>query len=400
MKIRITVYSVFFTLYSLVFLVPSYFSNGITTLLSNVVFFFGICFLLLMKYRPSKFITAAALYMALIIAMSFINKTDLADYHLVVSHMKMVTYLAVTEWLLKKDTSRTINILFGVFLIYVLMDWASIVLFPNGLYFKETVWNEWSTSQYAQWLFGNKNNHSHWYLCLLILACWKNHKRKYPFADTKLTILLVASFAAVLMLNSATSSMVILTAAIGIWLGVLSKKDTVLRISAKLILPVFLLAELILITGNVFFLQPIIEGLLGRSMSFTNRTIIWARALFFILQKPFFGWGLFGEKATTMLGSLAFVNVHNQLLDVLWQGGIFGLVLFCILILLITQKIELVSNNRKNLLLVFLFGAILVEMLAETILGVDKVWVYLLLCYWFPEYIAAGEAKQTMEERQ
>lgn len=400
MKIRVTIYSFFFLLYSILFFLPSYFSNGFTGLLSNVFFFFGMCFLLLKRYRPSKFMILATLYLAFIIVMSFINKTDRADYHLVVSNAKMLVFLAVTEWSVRKDTSRAVNTLFGVLLVYSLMDFASIVLFPNGLYFRETVWNEWSTSKYAQWLFGNKNNRAYWYLNLLLLAGWKMTIKRGYFSDFIMVMLLVMSMAAMLLVDSATSTIVIAVAAVGIWLGMLSKKDSMLRINTKLIYPAYVVLELLWVTGSVTFLRPIIEGLLGRTMSFTNRTNIWTRAIYYIFQKPMFGWGLLGDKATELLGSKAYVNVHNQLLDVLWQGGLFGLVIFTLIMLLITKCIGRISNNRKNIFLVFMFAAILLEMLAETIMGVDATWVYLLLCLQFSNYIVDQESHDSAGGRQ
>lgn len=355
-------------------------------------FFLGICFLLLKKYRPSKFIIMSVLYIGFIIIMSFINKTDRADYHLIVSNAKMLTYMGVVEWSLRKDTERAVNTLFGVLLVYVLMDFASIVLFPGGLYFKETVWNEWSTSRYAQWIFGNKNNHGYWYLSLLLLGCWKWNKNRTLRGRTIIVMLMGMSMLAMLLLNSATSTVVILTAVIGIWLGMFSGKETILHLNPRLIYPGFLAVEALWVTGNVTFLTPIIEGLLGRTMTFTNRTTIWGRAILYIIQKPFFGWGWYGTKATTLLGNQAYVNVHNQILDVLWQGGICGLVLFSLLILTITRSIGRITGNKKNVMMVFLLGAILVEMLAETIMGVDTPWLYLLMCYHFANRIADDEA--------
>lgn len=400
MKIRVTIYSFFFALYAILSFLPSYFSNGLTSFLSNVFFFFAICFLLLKKYKPSKLMVLALLYIAFIVIMSFINKTDRADYHLIVSYAKQLTFLAVTEWSIKNDTNRSVNTLFGVLLVYTLMDFVSILVFPNGLYFKETIWNEWSSSQYAQWIFGNKNNRAYWYLNLLMLACWKGTDQRIRFFRSMLILLLGISLAAMLLVNSATSVVVIMIAAVGIWLGMLSKKETALRIKPGLIYPVYLGVELIWVTGNVTFLSPIIEDLLGRTMSFTNRTIIWGRAILYIIQKPLFGWGLFGDKATELLGSPAYVNVHNQILDVLWQGGICAFVLFSLIIITVTNQIGKIANNRKNILLVFMLGAILVQMLAETILGVDAVWLFLLLCYQFSNHISDQERQQAMGEQK
>lgn len=336
-----------------------------------------------------------SIYTLFLVVMSFINKTDRADYHLIVSNVKALVFLYVTEWSVKEDTKRAINTLFYVLLIYTFVDFMSILLFPNGIYSKETVWNEWSTSYYAQWIFGNKNNRVYWYLCLLLTACWKKEQEESGYMDLILAILCGMSIAAAFLVNSMTSLVVVCIAVLGIWLDVFRKKDAKLRINPKLIYPAYLGFSVLWISGSVSFLQGLVENLLGRNMSFTNRTLAWGRAIVNILQKPIFGWGIFGQKATEILGSKAFVNAHNQLLETLWQGGICALLIFSAIIGTTITSVSKIADNKKNLFFVFMLVAILVEMLAESILGVDATWTYLLLSYQFSNLITDGEENQT-----
>lgn len=396
MKIRITIYSAFFALYAALRLLPSYFSNSVSDFLDNVFLVLAIAFLVLKKYKPSKFMILAVVYSMLMVLMSYINKTDRADYHLLVSNIKALVFLSVTECSVKRDTKRAINTLFYVLLLYVLTDFISILLFPYGLYIKETVWNEWSSSFHAQWIFGNKNNRIYWYICLILAGCWKRANAGNRKMDLVVALLCIMTGTAVIMVNSITSLVVAIIAILGVWLGVLSKKQTKLRIPAKLVYPVYALFSVFWISGTVSFLRVFVEKILGRDMSFTNRTIAWGRAILHILQKPLFGWGIMGEKATQILGSKMFVNAHNQILESLWQGGIVGFILFSAIIICTAGSISKVADKKKNLFLVLMLIAILVEMLAESVLGVDAVWIYLLLCYHFSAWYTSRGTRQNV----
>lgn len=57
-------------------------------------------------------------------------------------------------------------------------EFFSLILFPNGLYRVETVWNVWGTKTSAPyWIFGFKNSQAFWYLLLEILALLKWYLR-------------------------------------------------------------------------------------------------------------------------------------------------------------------------------------------------------------------------------
>lgn len=400
MKIRVTVYSFFFAMFVALRFLPSLFSNAFVSFLSNAFLLGAVAFLILKRYKPSKLMVIASLYMLFLIVMSFINKTDRADYHLVVSHIKMLVFLCVTEWSVKEDTERAINTLFYVLLGYALLDFASVILFPDGIYYKETIWNEWSTTYTPQWIFGNKNNRVYWYLCLLLTAYWKQEHDNSVKMDVSIFALCAMSLIAAFVCNAITSLVVLCIAVLGIWIGYFKRSEPALRINPHAVYPAYLGFSALWITGNVTFLRGFIEGVLGRDMTFTKRTDVWSRALVHILRKPVFGSGVFGEKATEILGNKMFVNAHNQILETLWQGGIVALGLFSVLIIMIAGAINKITENKKKLFLLLMLVAILVEMLAESILGVDATWVYLLLCYQFANTLSNQETDEEEEENE
>lgn len=84
------------------------------------------------------------------------------------------------------------------------------------------------------------------------------------------------------------------------------------------------------------FLKPIIVGVLGKDMTYTNRLEIWDNSFKAILAKPLFGRGvLYNEQIVDLLGRLkngfrweGAVHCHCQYLEVGFKSGLVGLTLY------------------------------------------------------------------------
>lgn len=84
---------------------------------------------------------------------------------------------------------------------------------------------------------------------------------------------------------------------------------------------------------NSDFLEPIIVGMLGKDMTFTNRLEIWDNAIKAIGNKPFMGYGMIctdaviGLLGRTRSGFLwrGATHCHNQFLQIGFMAGIIGL---------------------------------------------------------------------------
>lgn len=102
------------------------------------------------------------------------------------------------------------------------------------------------------------------------------------------------------------------------------------------------------------FLQPIIVGLLGKDMTFSNRLGIWYNAFKAIDASPFIGHGmLYNEQVVDLLGMMpngfrweGATHCHCQFLQVGFKSGIIGLILYVAAIVLSFLKCKK-SNNRN-----------------------------------------------------
>lgn len=358
--------------------IPGYFSNAGIKLLSNLMMVVAAFFLLRHKYKPNKFIVLTGIYMLYLMIISYVNRTNAADIHLIIVYCKIFVFLGVADYMLKNNQANAVNIMFYILLLFVSLDFFSIILFPNGLYHTSLTWNEWSTSQEAQWIYGNKNNRIYWYIMLLMTA-WEryvlNGKSKiWP------TLISIGTIIAMMIVKSSTATTVAIVVGTGILISIYKKKEIRFSINSYLLVGICTMVTILVLAGSTGFLKIVVEGIFHKDMTFSNRSQVWQQVILLIAQKPFWGWGIVDDKAATrLLGSLTYVNAHNQFLNCLWQGGI---VLICILggiILCTARNINAIASDRYKLVFECVLVGLMIDMMFEVIMGTTATWGCLLL---------------------
>ena len=372
---------------SFVFVDDSYYGNLVKTIkekcdaVAVVTFFHDV--------KPSRFMILTICYFAYLIVITFIYHNKAADIHLIISNLKIVFMLCVIEYLLKRTPNSTINIMFFILITFVIIDFASIVLFPNGLYQTEQIWNEWSSSQEAQWIYGNKNNRVYWYAVLSIIT-WL----RYVFNNKSKVMVLITSgisIVAMMLVKSSTATIVAILVSVGFFY-LTYKKQTNINMNSYGILVIYGCITVLILLGSTSLLKPFVEGVLHKDMTFTGRSIAWERVLLLIASKPVFGWGVVdGETATGLLKSIAFVNPHNQLLDCLWQGGIILVFILSLIMITIASNITKIPNRSKRTGIQFVWIGLLIDMIFEVLLGTGATWIWLLLINHLYEFVYERE---------
>lgn len=119
--------------------------------------------------------------------------------------------------------------------------------------------------------------------------------------------------------------------------------------------------------GVVFFgIQSkfawLIEGILGKSLTFTGRTTIWNSAFQQAMKHCIFGSGI---GTARVFNNNGVTYEHNQLLNMFYTGGLIALVLFLIILFI---SIKSVCNTKRSLLNKIMASTILacsIEMITE-----------------------------------
>lgn len=389
LEIKVKKSSIILALYLFSMFLPGYFSNQTMKLVSNVMMVVVAIYLLVVKYKPSRFVILTICYFTYLIVITFIYHNKAADAHLIISNLKIVFMLCVIEYLLKRTPDSTINIMFFILITFVVIDFASIVLFPNGLYQTEQIWNEWSSSQEAHWIYGNKNNRVYWYM-LLSIVTWLRHAFNNK---SKVMVLMTSgiSIVAMILVKSSTATIVAILVSVGVFY-LTYKKQTNISMNSYAILVVYGCITVLILLGSTSLLKPFVEGVLHKDMTFTGRSTAWERVLLLIAIKPIFGWGVIdSETATGLLKSIAFVNPHNQLLDCLWQGGIILVFILSLIMVTTASNIAKTLNRPERTGIQFVWIGLLIDMIFEVLLGTGATWICLLLINHLCEFVYERE---------
>ena len=385
MKVSVNKLIVF--MFAAIMLLPDYFSSSLLNALENILLIGTGCILLKYRYRPSKWMYMAFVYCAVLVCSSYFNFTDRANFHLIISNLKIMVLLCAIEWETKKYGKNALKNIWRFLLIILSANTASIVLFPNGLYQIDYVWNEWGAKDVMrQWILGNKNSQTIWYLLLMILtyilfsdAHISRNKLKnrivllYTIAISAITMLLVAS---------STGIVAITVLAVGMILSFFRKSPIDFEWNPKWILVGYIIISILIIGGNATFLKPIIADLFGKDLTFSNRTTVWLRALLLFIQKPIFGWGVLGDDGMrNALGSLSYTSAHNQFLNTMLQGGTILFLILIAMVFIIFDKLSICEDKKDKLAGSVGMIGVLVTMLFETVLGGTQCWMLLYCVY-------------------
>lgn len=131
----------------------------------------------------------------------------------------------------------------------------------------------------------------------------------------------------------------------------------------------FFINYLICIVQIQEYFVTIITQVLGETISLNGRVFIWENALEKIYKSPIWGYGVYGVYVQMSQywgdGNTAFNYVHNQLLQVLLDGGIVLLVSFVILHLYMARSISKIKNVRIRSICIASMFAFLIVMISE-----------------------------------
>lgn len=264
-----------------------------------------------------------------------------ADSSLLFSVIKRVAKnigpLYVITWNLQRRCEGTLDLIWKVLAAIMLVNFATILLFPNGMY---------TSGSYSTFYFmGYHNSHIRWEVPMIMCKFIhdKMQGKQVTFSTFVLGLVMLVS---AVMVKSATSQMVCMIILLFMLLemkGLLAK----LRLNALHSVIILGIGTVLVVGGTVLANQSVllirVLEYFGKGMTVNGRGIIWLSSLNSINSKPWFGYGF--ESADTT--SMRLVNTtgwgaspHNLLLEILYLGGI--VLLICVVViyifLLIRQK--------------------------------------------------------------
>ena len=270
--------------------------------------------------------------------------------------------------------------------VFVYINLATVILYPDGLYTTDLYWNNW--------FLGYKNPQIRTILPIvalsLIYSYWKHGR-----LSLQSYALLACSCATFLLVGSST-------ALVGMGLFLLLVflfHSKVKRIPRFINLGTAFVAVFVLQLGIIFFSVQnhfawFIEGVLQKSLDFTSRVGIWETALGMVADKPILGYGyLNSEYYTTVFGFVNATHPHNLILYILCTGGFVLLLVVVLGIIYATVKLDASMESVYSKILFSLLVCFFVMGITEALTATVMLYPSLIMAMEADKFAAMGYRK-------
>ncbi len=311
----------FFVLLLFPFIKPPYFNQFyIIKNLYNVLEIIVLFIIILMFFKKKEY-SKIYIYFVIFLAISFAITLFKGESIIYCAQLYIPTFAISTlvEFNIRTHPRKILTALLLILVPYAIINFLTILIFPNGLYFNLTRNN----IKYLCWFLGYKNPQIRILLPMIVLlfiySSLSNKKTSkvtiITFIITWLTILKLESATALVGMALFTIAMIIKN--IKIFKAIIKKINFVFLLLMSIVI-IILIVEFNVQNYFAFF----IENVLHRDLDFTDRVFIWKSTFDYILKSPIIGYGIRNDEIV-----YNFINAthpHNYLLYNLYNVGIVG----------------------------------------------------------------------------
>ena len=279
----------------------------------------------------SKIMLAITAYMGVSLLSTLINRGDY--WHYFVTFGKMIAFCMLIELLIEYDGRMLVTFLHYILGIVVISNLIAVCFFPQGMYV---------TSFTNNWLLGYDNTHYNFIFPALCVGIIYAEYRQLSFL-AKLCMIII--YSASIYITFSGASVVAVTVWIFLWIfSEVTNSSLMLNVWTILGVHIAFFFAIVVARIQILFKWLIVD-ILGKSLTFSNRTSRWDIAIHMFIQRPLLGWG-YVDTDITRLRLNGFSHCHNHFLQILYQSGIVGMISFLRILILLNGSLAN-ANNRK-----------------------------------------------------
>lgn len=316
--------------------------------------------------KISRLDIALGAYCCIWIISAYFNNNNL--FEIIKEIINIYAIMMIIEYAFyKEEYKKIINTLNVILFVLFTFNLIGIILYPNGLYT--------TTSDYgnvARYNFlGLDNQITPLILVDLMMIFIGLYINQYKFTIFKILSLLLV-FVNTILLASGTAMLGIVFTIISFFVGKLQKKYINIASCMFIVFCLFLFVVIFRFQEVFAF---IIEDILEKDLSLSNRTEIWDRAIELIKLKPIIGYG-----CTTFAKIIIDRNAHNFYLQILLQTGFIGVMTYFIIF---KEALKGFWRNRKEDIIMILIVSLSGYMLCSISEVYNQIWIILILTFCY-----------------
>lgn len=338
-----------------------------------------ICLLVFRKRRISLLMLGIVIFFSLFLISTLIhNPATFKNATRIL--MPPLCVAVVTDYYMGINPIKYLNAAVKLLVLLLVLDIISIIAFPNGLY---------ESSLYTEnWLLGYKT--ARVYAVGFPLIVFSGVLDVYQSKKLSVRFYLISILCLIdTLLSKGTGGLVsLILLSLMIIVLFVFKSNSFRRfftfiVNPKVMIPAIAVLDLFLAVFQKFdFLEFFIVGILKKSMTLTNRTKIWSVSLELFKKSPIIGQGyIFGTDFIEMTGVRGGTQPHNQLLSILVYTGLFGLLVYSVVIWLALRKGEYQKPVLSTIAMCGIMANLILGLASMNILGQWHYAMYLVLYY-------------------
>lgn len=293
--------------------------------------------------------------------------------------IRILGTLLVCKFISLNENKSTYEYINNYFALLIWLNGLAMILCPFGL----IVSSDQATAERANWIFGSKNN-----VCVMFVTIFVFMFINYRGRIIQILTIILAMVEAIstgsqkteFFAGSTTAFVVLSLMLIILFLNHFSLVKKIFSRIPTLWISIIGIIEWIIIWSIGFGILRVNEGIfarLGKSNTFSGRSIIWVNSLKHILDSPVFGNG-YTEFIFNPLRNVYTSNIYSFWGNILIKFGIVGIIIMIIIMKLSDNddNVYIESNWDLSIKSIIKIG-LLIYMLEGSINGIK--WQYMIL---------------------
>ena len=286
--------------------------------------------------------------------------------------------LVLDYYIRNGNVKRIISVIEIILMIIIIINLITIMVYPNGMYVNDRMWRQ-------NWLLGYRNLHIQYYLPYIFI-CAINQYLKEEKLGLKFYMMLSIVIISVYFSKSTTS--LISVGLIGILVVLFGSSKVVKKINLTSIYIVsVVLSILIIFMGIQNYFAEFLRDVLGKDVTLSSRTQIWAKGIKYFSQHPILGNGIVSVNYSTAYRTYSVNQMHNMYFDILVVGGIVLLAIYTVIIVLVSKQVRTCSNVILKNVALFVFSGYAILFITEARRDLAMFNMFMLLAYYLPTIV-------------
>ncbi len=225
------------------------------------------------------------------------------------------------------------------FEVVIYINLITEILFPDGMYIKEV--GKFIATK--NWFLGYYNNHTQYFLPALLFAFLYKNETGRKLRTYMLTIAIFISA----ILGWSGGILVALFGMAAVYVFFKNRTEVFHYYTYWGLHILFVIFVILLKCQRLLFW--LIDGVLDKWGSLELRMSLWDRCLQMISEAFLFGHGIeTGDVRAAKAGFFWGMHAHNQLLELMYQGGIINLLLFAVVVIVAGRKVYRYRNTMES----------------------------------------------------